>query len=171
MTSIIEDTVAEAIGKLGRVRAKFNGLTGVFSLLMEEHKQLATLLARAEMSTDPEKRAELWAKIRPELLAHERAEAQTIYDAATLPEVAEVASEHEQQEEELHALVQNLDSAAFASAQWEACLKQVHEAVQRHARREEEHWFPVLQQTLGDVRAEDLEPQYSRVKQALIATL
>jgi len=91
MASIIEDTVAEAMGKLGRVRAKFNGLQGIFSLLMEEHKQLATLLARAEMSTDPEKRAELWAKIRPELLAHERAEAQTLYDVGSLPELVQLA--------------------------------------------------------------------------------
>lgn len=172
MSSIIEDTVAGALGKLGRVRAKFNGLEGIFTLLMEEHKQVAALVARAEMSSDPEKRAELWAKIRPELLAHERAEAHTIYkDLETDPQTAELARQHESEEEELHAVIQNVDSAAFDSAQWEAGIKQVHEAVLRHARREEEHYFPRIQESIGPERTEQLEQRYHQVKQELIATL
>lgn len=172
MTSIIEDTVAGALGKLGRVRAKFNGLEGVFTLLMEEHTQVATLLARAEISFDPEKRAELWAKIRPELLAHERAEAQTIYAQLEAdPELAELANQHESEEEDLHGLVQNVDSSAFDSSQWEGCIKQVHEAVLIHARREEEHYFPRLLAALGTERAERLEADYSEAKQALLSSL
>jgi hypothetical protein len=170
MSSIIEDTVAEALGKLGRVRAKFNGLEGVFTLLMEEHVQVATLLARAEISFDPEKRAELWAKIRSELLAHERAEAQTIYaHVATDPETAELARQHESEAEDLLGLIQNVDSSAFDSAQWEGCIKQVHEAVLRHARREEEHYFPQIQELVGAERAERLEQEYSEAKQALLS--
>lgn len=172
MSGIIEDTVAGALGKLGRVRAKFNGLEGVFTLLMEEHKQVATLLARAEISFDPEKRAELWMKIRPELLAHERAEAQTIYkDVEARPEAAELAHQHESEEEDLHGLIQNVDSAAFDSAQWEACIKQVHEAVLRHARREEEEYFPRVQEVIGPERTEQLEEQYAQVKLALLSSL
>jgi len=172
MSSIIEDTVAVALGNLGRVRAKFNGLEGVFILVIQEHAQVATLLARAEMSTDPEKRAELWAKIRPELLAHESAEAQTIYrDVEARPEFADLERHHEEEAEKLRGVIQNVDSAAFASSQWEGCINQVHEAVARNARREEEDYFPRIQAFIGAGRAEELEQQYSQVKQALLLSL
>lgn len=168
----IERAVARALGKLGGARAKFNGLEGVFAHLVEEHRQLATLLARAEISFDPEKRAELWAMIRPDLVVHERAEAQVVYgEIRQRPELLELVNQHEADEERLHGLVQNLDETAFDSAQWEGCLKQLQEAVLRHAVREEEHFFPQLLHVMGDQRAAELEQHYLLTRRTLLETL
>jgi len=162
----VEEVAARAVGKLGVIQATVSGLTGVFTRLVEEHRQLATLLVRAEISSDAVKRAELWARIRPELWAHERAEADVLYrEVERHATLRAIARQHDADEAQLHALVHNLDQAAFTSAQWEGSLKQLQVFLKRHTTREEQHFFPQILEVVGEQRAKELEYEYLRAKQ------
>lgn len=172
MANVFEEVIAKAAGKLGALKAKVNGLDGVFRRLTEEHKEVAILLQRAGMSTDTEKRDELWSTIRQELTAHEQAELQVLYtELESHPALTEIVRQHESDADKLQVLIANLDSAAPSSAQWEGCLRQLEHAVLKHAEREEEHFFPKAQEFIGEERAEQLEYKYLQAKKVLIRGL
>jgi hemerythrin superfamily protein len=169
MANVVEEVIAKAAGKLGALEAKVKGLGGIFRRLTEEHKEVATLLQRAGMSTEATKREELWNKIRPILTAHERAEMQVLYaELEAHPSLAEIVRQHESDVDKLQDLIANLDSAAFSSAQWEGSLRQLEHAVLKHAEREEEHFFPTAQELIGEERAEQLEYKYLQAKKVII---
>lgn len=167
MTNIIERAVSKAAGGMGAVQAKLNGLEGVFVRLVNEHKQLQVWFARAEISSDAEKRAELWPRLRAELVAHEFAEAHVVYRVAeAYPDLGHIVRQHQFEEELLHSLVHNLDVAAFSSGQWEGSLKQLEQALLLHARREERAFFPELQARFGQALTEELDARYVEAKKA-----
>ena len=70
--------------------------------------------------------------------------------------------------EQLEAFIQTVDRAPIASVQWEGSLKQLQEAVVRHAEREEQHFFPRIQEVIGEQRAEALGERYVAAKEALL---
>lgn len=169
MPNIIEETAAKAAGKFGALKAAMSGLHGVFRRLAEEHKEVATLLARATMSSDAEKRADLWGKIRQELTAHEHAESQVVYPEFEMhASLVDIVRQHDSEAEQLEAFIQNVDRAPIASVQWEGSLKQLQEAVVRHAEREEQHFFPRVQEVIGEQRAEALGERYVAAKETLL---
>ena len=77
MPNLLDTAYSKAKGVLKRVRARRDGLRGVFTTLAEQHTEVATLLDRVE--ADPSKRASLWPKIRIELISHERGELRVVY--------------------------------------------------------------------------------------------
>lgn len=169
MPNIIEEAAAKTAGKIGAIKAKITGLDGVFRRLSEEHKEVGTLIGRAAISADAEKRADLWGKIRQELTAHEHAELQIVYPALQAePELEDVVRQHQLEADELEALIRDVDRAPLGSVQWEGCIKQLQGAVLQHAEREEEHFFPRAQSAIGERRAEELEQRYLDAKQALL---
>jgi hemerythrin superfamily protein len=172
MPNIIEETAAKAAGKVGAIRAAFNGLDGVFRQLADEHKQVATLLASATMASTPEKRADLWGKIRQELTAHEHAERQVVYPEFEMhASLMKVVSEHEAEADELELLIRNVDTCALSSSEWEAHLKLLQKAVVHHATREEKEFFPQAQEVLGEQRVEELEKRYLSARRVLLEGL
>lgn len=169
MPNILERTAAKAAGKVGAIQAAISGLDGIFRQLAEEHKEVATLLPSATLTSDPEKRAETWGKIRQELTAHEHAELEVVYPEFEMhASLADIVSEHEMEADHLEALIGNVDSAPIASVQWETSVKQLHSAVLRHAAREENEFFPRAQEVIGERRAKELRDQYLEFKETLI---
>src|SRR5688572_5783073 len=128
MPNIIEEFAAQAAGKVGAVAARVKGLTGVFSKLVEQHREAAALLKRASMSQDPEKRHDLWRRIRVELLSHERAELREVYPAFQRhPELENIAQQHERLADELEASVRELDATDVSSDAWNPKLQRLIE--------------------------------------------
>jgi hemerythrin superfamily protein len=169
MPNILEQTAAKAAGKLGAIKAAVSGLHGVFRQLSEEHKEVATLLASATLSSDPEKRAQAWGKVRHDLTAHEHAELEIVYPEFEMhASLLDIVREHEAQADHLEALISNVDSAPIGSAQWETSVKQLHSGILRHATREEQEFFPRAQEVIGERRSEELEDQYLAVKESLL---
>lgn len=169
MSNMVEDAVTKAVAKLGSLKAKVNGLDGVFRRLTEEHKEVAILLQRAGMSTDAEKRVELWTRIREQLMTHEQAELQVVYTAfEAYPALTELVRHHEADADRLRALVGNMDTAPATSAQWEGCLRQLEYAVLKHAEREEDDFFPRAQDVIGEERAQQLEYPYLQARKVIL---
>lgn len=168
MPNIFEETAAKAAGKLGAMKAAVKGLDGVFRQLAEEHKEVATLLPSATLTSDPAKRADTWAKIRQDLTAHEHAELEIVYPEFEMhASLADIVSQHEAEADELEELIRNVDTTPLDSMQWETCVKELQAAVLRHATREENDFFPRAQEVIGERRAEELEELYLSAKQTL----
>lgn len=169
MPNPIEEAAAKVAGKIGSIQARIGGLDGVFRRLSEEHAQVTMLIARAAISSDPEKRADLWAKIREELTAHEHAELQIVYPALEAePQLVDIVRQHRAEADEIDLLIRSVDTAALTTVQWEGCIKQLQGAVLAHADREEEHFFPRARAVIGERRAEELEQRYLEAKNVLL---
>jgi hypothetical protein len=168
MPNIIEEFAAHTAGKVGALAARVKGLTGVFNKLAEQHKEASALLKRASMSHEPEKRRDLWRKIRVELLSHERAELREVYPAfQSHPELETIAQQHDADADELEATIQELDVTDAASDAWGVTLKRLIDRVVQHAREEEDEFFPRAQEVLGKEQAELLEQRYLASQEAI----
>ncbi|TMQ13574.1 MAG: hypothetical protein E6J90_28220 [Deltaproteobacteria bacterium] len=69
--------ISKGAGKVKGVKARLDGLVGVFKTLAEQHGEVKVLLKR--LQDKPEKKPELWPEIRRELLSHERGELRVVY--------------------------------------------------------------------------------------------
>lgn len=165
MPNRMEQAVSKGMGMAKVAKATVMGLTGVFKTLAEQHGEVTALLMRTAASSDPEKRAELWAKIRTELLSHERSETTVVYaELRRHAETQTLAEHHDEEVAELETLIKQVDSTDIASDTWKKAFLKLADTVRHHAKEEEHDIFPKAQKAIGRDRAHDLEEQLLTVK-------
>ncbi len=167
MPSRVDEMLSKGMGAVKGVKARFEGLTGVFKTLAEQHGQVTALLLRVKSSAD--KRAELWPKIRIELLSHEKGELREVFpalrdDAQTRP----MAEQHDREAGELESQIQRIDALGFDSPNWEPEFNRLVELVKQHVDEEESSIFPKAQEVLGKDRAREMEPRFMAAKRAVM---
>jgi hemerythrin superfamily protein len=166
MANRMDSIVSQGMGKVKAVKARIEGLTGIFLTLAEQHGQVTALFERARSS--PEKRAELWPTIRMELLSHERGEVRELYPLLrSYPETAMLADNHDEEARELEQLIAVIDATAVASDDWAAQLDRLIDIVTAHAKDEENNIFPEALRVLGDERARELDEKFALAKQQI----
>jgi hypothetical protein len=166
MPNSIENVIAKGAGKVAAIEARAKGLKGVFTKLAEQHREAATLLGRAESSTDLEKRRDLWREIKKQLVSHERAELTEIYPLlSAYDSTREIAARHAQEANALEAMIQQIDAMTFDSPAWKPSLERLSALVKQHVAEEEGEFFPRAQAALGDEAAKQLEEPFMRAKQ------
>jgi hemerythrin superfamily protein len=164
----MDSMIAKGTGTAKAVEARLRGLVGVFKTLAEEHGEAGALLKR--MKSDPAKRAELWPKIRQELLSHEKGELREVYPV--LREYAEtraLADRHDREANELSATIERLQAAGFESAEFGPLLDRLIDLVEHHVQEEERDIFPKAQDAIGADRARELEPLFLSAKKQAAA--
>lgn len=172
MPNSLENIATNGVGIAGGVAARARGLTGVFNKLAQQHREVATLLNRLQNEEDPDRRAELWATVRRELLSHERAELGTVYPvleeyAATV----DVSERHADDAIELESAIAELEVAGPSSSSWPSALQRLAEMVQHHVDEEEHDFFPRAQQALSRRMIDDLEAQFLAAKERILEEL
>ena len=166
MSNRIDTAISKAKGLIKRVRARRDGLHGVFRTLAEQHTEVATLIDRVE--ADPSKRAALWPKIRIELLSHERGETREVYPVLREhTETERLADQHDAEAMDLEELVDQLDDADPDSDDWAALFDQLAGTVLDHAEQEELLIFPLAQRVLGDQLVKELDANFRAAKQQI----
>jgi hemerythrin superfamily protein len=166
MPSRIDSMLSHGMGKVKAVKARLSGLVGVFATLAEQHGEVAALLERAKHSDD--KFAELWPKIRRELISHEKAELREVYPALRANDTTrELANRHEAEATQLEQLIEIIDELAIRSPARREEFEQLVELVLYHAREEETDIFPRAQEALGKQRAEELKERFLTAKQQI----
>jgi hypothetical protein len=164
MTSKIEAFAAKTVGAAKAAKAAFEGLDGVFRLLIREHGEVSALLLRLKISTDPKTRRELWPQIRAELLAHEQAEKTEVYPAfLEEADTRAMAQEHTHDAAELEEAISELSATAADSEQWQPVLERLIAMVQEHVRDEEEEYFPIADRLFKD-RSDDMLARFEKAK-------
>lgn len=172
MPNRMEELTSKGAGKVGAAAAGLKGLRGVFNKLAEEHKEVSMLIKRAKAASDPDKRADLWPKIRKELLSHEKAERQEVYGALSdYPDLQSIVQQHEDHSKSLEDMIQQLDNIAFTSNAWQPTLGELEDLVQEHVDDEENNYFPQAQKVIPDDLRDDLERRFMAKKEQVMETL
>lgn len=172
MTNPLEAAAGKAMELFKVSRASFQGLSGVFKLLAQEHGEISALLHRLAYSSDVATRGRLYPEIRRKLLAHERAERDEVYRALAQHEMTvRLATAHDDQEHRLEGVLATLDACDMSSAEWERGVTLLVQTVEQHVLDEEGDYFPRAQSVHGDEWAEALREPYEAQKQRELAAL
>lgn len=172
MPNPLENVAAKTAAKAANVAARAKGLTGVFAKLAEQHQEAAVLLKRAAGVDDVEKRRDLWATLRRELLSHERGELQVVYPALEgLPDTQDIVLRHADEADTLEAAITEIDIAGCSSPNWQAHLQRLIALVTKHVDEEESDFFPRAQEALGKDGARDLEGPFMAAKERVMETV
>jgi iron-sulfur cluster repair protein YtfE (RIC family) len=164
MTNPLDEIASKAMGGVKAVKATLEGLTGVFRHLAQEHGEVSALLLHVKMSSDPKVRAELFPKIRKELLSHEKGEVAVVYPAFRAnPETERYADKHDQEASQLEKVIAELTALPVHSANWGTTFDALVELVQRHVTEEESLMFPAGQRVLS-AQADAMLARYESVK-------
>jgi hemerythrin superfamily protein len=165
MPNNADKVMSGLMGAVKDIKAGFKGLTGVFMHLMEEHGQVGALVRRVAKSDEAGVRAELYPKIRRDLLAHEKGELKVVYPAlAKLPVVSAIELAHAREASDLEIALADVDSLAFNDPGWAPAFQRLADLVAQHVKHEESEFFPKAQQALGEERAEQLLHEFEAVK-------
>jgi len=158
MPNPVENFAAKTAGKAAGLRARAQGLIGVFNILAQQHKEAGILLSRTKSANEPEKRRELWSQVRRELICHERAELGTVYPVIEEnPLSADIARQHADEAMELESAIARIDALGYESNAWEDSVQSLIELVKQHVQREEHEFFPRAQDTIGKEATTALE--------------
>lgn len=165
MPNNVDKVMSGLMGAAKDVKAGFKGLTGVFMHLMEEHGKVGALIKRVAKSDDQSVRADLYPKIRRELLSHEKGELKVVYPAlAHLPGVSGIELTHAREASELEIALADVDSLAFDDPAWGLTFQRLADLVEKHVDHEESEFFPKAHEALGEERAKELLAEFEAVK-------
>jgi hypothetical protein len=171
MATHIEQITSKVMGKAKVAKGTIEGLSGIFTTLMEEHGQVAALLMRVKGSSKPELRRELWPKIRAELLSHEMGELLVLYPVyRTHPELRHIAEAHERDVGQLKLLIEEIHATDFADPRWGERFATLVQLVQDHVKAEEADFFREGNRVFGS-QNKALDTQYKRVKERALREL
>jgi hypothetical protein len=171
MTVHIAQVTSMVMGKAKVAKAAIEGLSGVFTTLMEEHGQVSALLAHVKREADTAVRRELWPKIRAVLLSHERGELLVLYPAYRAnPEIVHIAEAHEAEANQLITLIEEIHTIDFADPRWGERFEVLVQLVHAHVRDEEVDFFREGNRVFGS-QNKVLDEQYKRVREHAFAEL
>jgi hemerythrin-like domain-containing protein len=146
MPNRMDSILSKGAGMMKGVKARLDGLHGVFRTLAEQHGEVSAMLKR--LQDKPEKRAELWPEIRRELMSHERAEMREIYPVLRQhPQTRALAEHHDQEAAELERLIERIDAQ---TVDWRTLYDELVDAVVHHANEDENEIFPKAQEAIGE---------------------
>jgi hemerythrin superfamily protein len=166
MPNRTDAAIAKTKGAAHRVRARMDGLHGVFATLAKQHAEVTALMKRVE--DDSERREDLWPKIRTELLSHEKAELRVIYPELRMNAGTRgYADQHEEDAQELELLIGELDDEPIDSLQWGAKFELLAATVREHAKFEEKQIFPEAEKALGKLRTKALDDEFTASKEQI----
>lgn len=170
MPNRIDSLVSKGAGVAKSFEARLHGLVGVFRTLSEQHGEVGALLRRVKR--DLGKRAELWPKIRQELISHEKAEMRELFPVLREHvETRTLAERHDVEGSQLTALIDRIQATVMATEEWGTLFDQLVQLFERHVEEEESQIFPKAQQVIGPARARDLDARLLAAKQQVAATL
>ena len=168
MSNRMDEIISKTKGAAKAVKARVEGLVGIFALLAKQHTEAGSLMDAVK--ADKAKRAELWPKVRTALLTHERAEMRVLYPELRMhDELRALANSHDAEAAELERMIHDLDSVEMASDTWGNLFERLADTVVRHAAEEESEIFPKAQTILGKDRAKQLEPKFEQTQKALVS--
>ncbi len=167
------EIAGKVMGKVKGARQALTGGSGVFERLATEHGEISTMIRRVSVSGhDSKVRAELFPRIRRELLAHSRAEEREVYSSfSTIPELAEHMTRSAEEHHEIERMLDELNLMPVTDDTWITKLRELMKLVQRHVMDEELTVFPKAKKSISRGQSEELEGRYLRAKEAELGTV
>jgi len=172
MANRMEKVASDVMGAVKATKAKLEGLSGVFQHLTREHGKVTALILRVKATSDAKVRADLFPKIRAELLSHEKGELAEVYPVFLQHAgLMAFAKDHEREAMQLEAQIDAVSALAFDDPSWSTRFAELAALVARHTKEEENTFFPAAQRALGAQAAEQMLPRYEAAKARVAATI
>lgn len=164
MPTRTEEIASKGTGAAKTVKT-VGSLHGVFKKLVQEHREIAALLTQLKAASDLEVRRGLFARIRTDMLVHDKAEVRAVYPAFdAYSELQPMAKEHAGGAMQLERSLEQLSELPLTDASWEPRFDKLVELAVQHTREEEEEYFPAAADLLGQDEAERLQDRYEAAK-------
>jgi hemerythrin-like domain-containing protein len=143
-------------------------------LLKNEHETAKGMFAQIEQA-NAEQRAQLWAKLEPELKVHEKIEEAALYG----PVAEEVGSRdqalqeweghHHEEVAELEALIQEVGELDATTDDWMEKIEELRATLEHHIEEEEGDIWPRIQQTWDSSKLEQAGQEMETLKRQQIS--
>jgi Hemerythrin HHE cation binding domain len=170
MPNRMDSMISKGAGVVKGVEARLHGLVGVFKTLSEQHGEAGALLQRVKR--DPDKRSELWPKIRQALISHEQAELAEVYPVMReFPELRSLADRHEAEAGQLSVQIARLHATSMSTDTWTQLFDQLCALVEQHVNEEQNQIFPKAQAVIGAARAEQIGPLFLATQKQVAGSL
>ena len=161
-----EKIASQVMGAAKNVKAKIEGIHGVFAHLMREHGEVNALLLRVKSSSDPKVRAEFFPLIRQELLSHEKGELTDVYPVfKEYVALKDFAEEHEVDTTELAERIDLVTETPYDDERWGTRFAELAELVSRHVEEEETTYFPAASKLIPREKSEQMLTQFEATKE------
>jgi hypothetical protein len=177
--SKVQEILSKMAGMARKAGGALAGDAGVLNTLEGEHAEVAMLmracLEEGHDDHDPESlecRRELYRKIRVQLLAHAKAEAQELYGVLELrPATREHALHSELEHKELEHLLRRLDHMAESDIGWMPTFATLQMKVEAHVREEESVLFDEAKLILDKDELRQIDDRYRAARRRYVELL
>jgi iron-sulfur cluster repair protein YtfE (RIC family) len=122
------------------------------------------------VEASPAARGKLWAKLSPELEAHEQMEDACLYGplsreaAGKDPKLAEWRQKHQAEVDEVKMLITGLDGLDTESEAWLTKVKRVHTTLKTHIQEEEGEVFPRVSRVWDEAKLKEAGSKMEQMK-------
>ncbi len=138
------------------------------SLLKADHEKVKKLLSDCEETTERAEatRTDLFAKIKAEMLIHERIEEEIFYPALkSHPKAKDIVLEGYEEHHVVDEIMGELEALPVTDETWGAKFKVMKENIEHHIEEEEGEMFKTARQVLDADELESLGARMAELKQ------
>lgn len=140
--------------------------TDIFTTLEQDHKEMQSMMSQLSESFDEQ----TFKQLAQELVSHERAEEQVLYDAIVEEQPThELVLEGFEEHHVADLIMRELKDNRHGSERWMAKFKVLQENVEHHIQEEENELFPAAKQVVDDARAQEMTSQFESAKKQVQA--
>jgi hemerythrin-like domain-containing protein len=136
-------------------------------LLKDDHGRVKKMLADGEETTEraEKTRSEVFAKIKEEMLVHERIEEEIFYPALKEhPKAKEIVLEGFEEHHVVDEIMGELEATDVTDEQWGAKFKVMKENIEHHIEEEEGEMFKAARQVFSTDELEELGARMLQLK-------
>jgi hemerythrin superfamily protein len=138
-------------------------------LLKQDHQEARRGFEEIEAAEAP-RRGALWAKLAPELKAHEKREEEALYGPVAREAGSQDAAlqdwqaHHQEEVEEAEELIQEIGGLDSASEEWMERVEELRQMLEHHIEEEEGEAWPRIQEAWGEAKLEQAGQQMETLK-------
>jgi hemerythrin-like domain-containing protein len=143
------------------------GPMNAISLLKDDHDRVKKMLAEGEETTEraEKTRTQVFAKLKEEMLIHERIEEEIFYPALKEhPKAKEIVLEGYEEHHVVDEIMGELEATDVTDEQWAAKFKVMKENIEHHIEEEEGDMFKQARQVFSDEELEELGARMMELK-------
>ena len=140
-------------------------------ILRQMHVEAKSAFQKLEQAS-PDERGALWAKLRPELTAHEKMEEQFVYDPAVQqvgdrdPLIPDRHRMHEQQVKQATEMMDRIGNLDPRESHFLQMVRELNQALVQHIEMEEREFWPHIRQAWGEQKLQDAAGKVDAAKKA-----
>ncbi|HEY9825569.1 MAG TPA: hemerythrin domain-containing protein [Stenomitos sp.] len=137
----------------------------ITDLIFMDHQKAKTLIREIEKSSDASQASEYFTQLYMDLLAHAKAEEETVYPTVRSFYGDENTQELYDEQAQLESTLNQMKACEINSSEFKSMLQQVKSMIGDHTRQEESTMFSSMRTNLSSEQREQIATQFKECKQ------